>query len=160
MLPLAGGVSLYFAAAEPVVATGPVRQIRHRTDSLRRTGGQGKGGLGPCFAGSPKLRRYLLGVTRKRRWKARRNESAPSKPTDSATFSIEVSPTERRRRASFSRSVSTNSAGDEPKCSLKRRKNCRGERHARRARDSTDISFRGLFVIQMTSSANRSLEFA
>src|SRR5438045_1717521 len=93
-------------------------------------------------AGSPKLCRYLLGVIRKRRRKARRNESAPSKPTDSATFSIEVSPTERRRRASFSRSVSTNMAGDEPKCSLKRRKNCRGERHARRARDSTDISFR------------------
>src|SRR6187551_2494264 len=76
--------------------------------------------------GSPKLRRYLLGVTRNRRSNASRNESAPLKPTDSATPSIEDSPAERRRRASFSRSVSTNIAGDEPKCSLNRRKNCRG----------------------------------
>src|SRR6476619_3934143 len=101
--------------------------------------------------GSPKLRRYLLGVTRNRRSNARRNESAPWKPTDSATPSIEDSPAARRRRASFSRSVSTNIAGDEPKCSLQRRKNCRGERDARRAREPTDICFVGLLVIHVTS---------
>src|SRR3954467_12545708 len=42
-----------------------------------------------------KLRRYLLGVTRNRRSKARRNESAPLNPTDSATLSIDGSPAER-----------------------------------------------------------------
>src|SRR5688572_696022 len=109
-------------------------------------------------SGSAKFRRNLLGVTRKRRVKARRKESAPLNPTDTATWSIEDSPPVRRRRASFSRSVSTNIAGDEPKCSLKRRKNCRGESEARRARVSTDISAFGLFVIQFTNSENRSFD--
>src|SRR5687768_18104741 len=105
--------------------------------------------------GSAKFRRNLLGVTRKRRVKARRNESAPLNPTDSATWSMEDSPPVRRRRASFNRRVSTNIAGDEPKCSLKRRKNWRGEREARRASVSTDMSAVGLFVIQATNSAKR-----
>jgi hypothetical protein len=40
------------ATAEPVLATGRVRPIRHGTDSLRRTGGQGGGGF---ESPSPKL---------------------------------------------------------------------------------------------------------
>ncbi len=105
------------------------------------------------FLSAAKLRRNLLGVTRKRRAKARVKESGPLKPTDSATVSIEVSPADNRRRASLSRKVSTKVAGDEPKCSLKRRKNCRGDSEARCASDSTDISSVGLFVIHATSSA-------
>src|ERR1700730_2502363 len=102
-----------------------------------------------------KRRRYSVGLTPSRRSKARRKASALLNPTDVPTFSTLLSPTERRRRASSSRNLSTKSAGVAPNSILNRRLKCLGQRHAWAARVSTDKSSFRWLSIQVVNSDKR-----
>ena len=96
-------------------------------------------------SGAAKLRRNLLGVTRNRRVKGAPKRIRAVEADRLGDVFDRSSACVSRRRASFSRSVSTNIAGEEPNCSLKRRKNWRGE-SAARARKRFDRHLGGRIV--------------